>query len=129
MLKMSLRTLIGRSFFSNGLRDRYMGLPIANSYGFSRFNSFKASPVLQLSQENPNSIYYEVEEAKGGSDNDPLIPMANCTKKEVEKEEFTNIKKGDIFNLSDILFTKYRDYLVKCNEDLRRESSANRIAA
>ncbi|KAL6583614.1 hypothetical protein OROMI_002903 [Orobanche minor] len=108
MLKRSMRRLIG-------LRHQYMGLSIAN--GSTRFSSSKTSPVLHPSRD----IYYEVEEAKGGSDNDQLIQTANGTKKkeEVEKVEFTNVKKGDnFFNLSD-LFTKYRDHLVKCNEDQR----------
>ncbi|KAL6583613.1 hypothetical protein OROMI_002902 [Orobanche minor] len=116
MLKRSMGRLIG-------LRHQYLGLSIAN--GSTRFNSSKTSPVLHPSREleNPNSIYYEVEEAKGGSDNDQLIQTANCTKKEeVEKVEFTNVKKGDNFNLSDLLFTKYRDHLVKCNEDKRVKS-------
>ncbi|KAK1385207.1 hypothetical protein POM88_022942 [Heracleum sosnowskyi] len=61
---------------------------------------------------NPRSLCYLSEEAKGSCDSDSGIL-------ETKEKQLEMIEKGDTVNLSELLFTKNRDYLIRYNDPQR----------
>lgn len=55
-----------------------------------------------------------MEEAKEGLDGDMMTQTAKHTEK---MAWLTRIKRGDVINLNDLLFTKDRDYLIRYNDN------------
>lgn len=70
----------------------------------------QALEPVNLNHKTPKTIHYKVEEPKEESCFDPRLNSPKHCKKP------TDIKKGDVINLVDLLFTKDRDYLIKCND-------------
>ncbi|KAK1390701.1 hypothetical protein POM88_018879 [Heracleum sosnowskyi] len=100
-----MRGVLNKSNPNNN--NRYTHLFISPSYNYAGITTsfFSSSPCLG---------------GQGGSDSNPSIQTANLTVKEkMTILEATCIKKGDIVNLSDLIFTKDRDYLIKCNDGKR----------
>lgn len=56
-----------------------------------------------------------MEEA-GGHDHNIMMQTAKHTEK---MEQRTVIKRGDMININELLFTKNRDYLIRFNDDRR----------
>ncbi|KAK1380049.1 hypothetical protein POM88_026793 [Heracleum sosnowskyi] len=113
--------------FSQNFKSYYNHFSVVNRHTTSNpcafISTFKsANPFTQqLKGETPPSIYYRAE--KRGAKHRYFCNSSGPTKfvkngTEVE-EELTSINKGDIVNLSQLLFTKNRDYLIKCNTGQR----------
>ncbi|KAK1354988.1 hypothetical protein POM88_048244 [Heracleum sosnowskyi] len=73
-------------------------------------------------KEYPKSSFYKVKVArKVGSGLYALMPRTSYVKKGMEvvtqdEEEFADIKEGDIINLTDLIFSEDRDYLIRYND-------------
>ncbi|KAL1811899.1 hypothetical protein ACET3Z_021964 [Daucus carota] len=94
---------------------------VSRSIKFSKQYCSEANPKKEKPLSTIYKVKQEIKDTNGRSVSNPLMPRMNYIRKrmqvETRGEEELKVKEGDIINLTDLLFTENRDYLVKHSDD------------